>query len=164
MIEIKFRRSAFTTSIIICVVAILFCSYLIYIGYNIPEKTALSLFIVATIFVLIFRLKQTYKIYSSGNKTALKIDELGIVNNTQSKSYFISWNEISAFEVGHFRTREIYIKPISIENYPRKKYFGLHFTSKPELLWIDSEMIDIKRDELINILNSKLYNYKNQNR
>lgn len=98
--------------------------------------------------------------YSSTNNTALKIDETGIENNTQSKSHFISWNEISAFEIGHFRTREIYIKPISFDNYPRKKYFGLYFTSKPELLWIDSEMIDIKRDELINILNRKLHNYK----
>lgn len=43
--------------------------------------------------------------------------------------------------------------------YPRKKYFGLYFTSKPEFLWIDSDMIDIKRDELINILNRELHNY-----
>ena len=160
MIEIKFKRSAFTTSIILCVVSILFCSYLIYTEYNIPAKIALSLFLGVIIFVLIFRSKQLYKIYSSGNKTALKIDKPGIVNNTQAKSYFISWSEISAFEIGHFRTREIYIKPISIDNYPRKKYFGLYFTSKPELLWIDSDMLDIKRDELISILNEKLSVYK----
>ncbi|MNK30387.1 hypothetical protein D3C87_488040 [compost metagenome] len=97
--------------------------------------------------------------YSSGDNVALKIDELGIVNNTQSKSYFISWDDISAFEIGHYRTRQIYIKPISIDNYPRKKYFGLYFTSKSELLWIDSDMLDIKRDELIDILNKKLHNH-----
>lgn len=97
--------------------------------------------------------------YSSVNNVALKIDEFGIENNTLAKSYFISWSEISAFEIGHFRIRQIYIKPISIDNYPRKKYFGFYFTSKPELLWIDSDMIDIKRDELINILNRKLHNY-----
>lgn len=101
--------------------------------------------------------------YSSGNNVALKIDELGIVNNTQSKSYFISWNEISAFEIGHYRTRQIYMKPISVDNYPRKKYFGLYFTSKPEILWIDSDMLDIKREELLKILNKKLMQYKNGN-
>lgn len=161
--EIKFKRSAFTTSIILCVVAILFCSYLIYKEYNISERIVLSLPLIATVFVLIFRLKQLYKIYSSGNNFALKIDEFGIENNTQDKSYFISWSEISAFEIGHFRIRQIYIKPLSIDNYPRKKYFGLYFTSKPELLWIDSDMIDIKQDELIHILNNKLHIYKNQN-
>lgn len=102
--------------------------------------------------------------YSSGDNFALKIDEFGIENSTQAKGYFISWGEISAFEIGHFRIRQIYIKPISIDNYPRKKYFGLYFTSKPELLWIDSDMLDIKRDELIDILNKKLHNYKKKNR
>lgn len=163
MIIINFKRSAFVSNIILCVGAILFCSYLIYAEYNIPEKIVLSLFLVVTVFVLIFRLKQSYKMYSSGNNVALKIDELGIVNHTQSKSYFISWNEISAFEIGHYRTRQIYMKPISVDNYPRKKYFGLYFTSKPEILWIDSDILDIKREELLNILNKKLMQYKNGN-
>ncbi|KFC18907.1 STM3941 family protein [Epilithonimonas lactis] len=163
MIEINFKRSAFNTSISLFVGAILICSYLIYKEYNIPERIALSLFLIATVFVLIFRLKQLHKLYSSGNNVALKIDEFGIENNTQAKSYFISWSEISAFEIGHFRTRQIYIKPINPNHFPRKKYFGFYFTSKPELLWIDSDMIDIKRDELINILNRELHNYNNNN-
>lgn len=164
MFKINFKRSALNTSIILCVGVIFICSYVIYKEYSIPERIALSLFLIAIVYVLALRLKQLYKIYSSGNNVALKIDEFGIENNTQAKSYFISWNKISAFEIGHFRTREIYIKPISIDHYPRKKYFGLYFTSKPEILWIDSDMLDIKRDQLINILNSKLHNYKNQNR
>lgn len=163
MIEIKFKTGRIMISFILCfIAAILVLLYLIFDRASISEKLIISPFLITVIYVLIFRFKQLLNSYSRENKVALQISDWGIINKTQHRNRSIRWNEISEFKVGYYRTHQIYMKPKHPENYPRKKYFGLYFSSKPDILWIDSDILDIKREKLLNILNQKLNEYKKQ--
>lgn len=163
MIEIKFKTGGILISVILCFIAvILVLIYLIFDRASILQKLIICPFLITVIYVLIFRFKQLLKSYSKENTVALQINDWGIINNTQHRNRSIRWNEISEFNVGYYRTQQIYIKPKHPENYPRKKYFGLYFSSKPDILWIDSDILDIKREKLLNMLNQKLNEYKKQ--
>lgn len=158
MIEIKFKKSELITSIVLCVAAIIFITvYVVYDTKAHLQKILVIPFLIGVLLLLRTRLINLFKCNDTLNNAALIVDQFGITNHTLSKSVSIAWSEISAFKVGFFRTRQIYIQPKHPEKYPRKKYFGLYFTSKPSMLWIDSVILDMKREEVLRILNSYLY-------
>lgn len=160
MLEIKFKKGEILLSIVLRLSAIAFIIYFMYNeGYILMRFLGIP-FLLGIIWVLRLRINQVLKNYNSNNYSALKIDEKGIFNNTLINNFFIEWKEIAEFKTGYFSHRQIFIEPKNPTKYPIKKYFGIAFSSKADMLWIDSDVIDMNRQELLQILNNKLYIHK----
>ncbi len=153
MTEIQFSKKELIISIILCLIVFGFILYLFLNSYDFTERFIYGLILILILgFVLKSRIHQ-YKKYSKGI-SAIVLNEKGIQNNTQSTTIFINWGDIMTFQTGFYRTREIYIVTKNPEKYERKSFLKLN--QKPSLLWIDIDVMDIKRSDLLIILNKHL--------
>lgn len=152
MISIKFNIKTMFINLLICLIGIVFFSWRFYIEYALTFKILIFLIIIVLISIIYYRIKLFYNIRSKNQYIGLIINENGIINNTNLFNHFIKWDSINDFKTGYFRTREIYIEPINVSEFPRKKYLGLYFNSKPNYLWINGDILDINKNDLMNIL------------
>lgn len=158
--KIHFSQRELIYSIVICFIGILFFTYLIFSETSLSSIPIFIFLIIVVIYVLTLRIKQL-KRHKKGD-FALIVDQKGIWNNTPSKPIFISWEEITEFQTGFSRTREIYISPKNPSDYKTKQLFGINFNTKNQSLWIDSDMLLIKKKELLFLLNQEMRNFKNK--
>ncbi|MEO5909440.1 MAG: STM3941 family protein [Pelobium sp.] len=169
MIRIEFKKSEIIISIILCFLGIAFLMYLFFFTSYTPK--AIAFFLMLVIFHVIFlRLIQLNLCLK--HIPALRIDDEGIINHTNLESKLVRWNEIVDFKTGYYRTNSIYINPKNPALYQVKtvinyisfvRYVGSFFRDKPDLLWIDIDVLAIKKPELLNLLNRALKNNTNQN-
>lgn len=85
------------------------------------------------------------------------------------KTIFIPWNEIKQFKTGFYRTNCIYIEPKNLEKYKAIKikdyvdvirYLNSFTTVNADLLWIEIDMMDIKKEKLMYLLNKEFQKHK----
>ena len=163
MIEIKYKKSELLFAIIFGLVVIVFLSYLL-IYETILVKFISAFFIILIIHIVVYVKIKQYQQFNEGT-AALQIDDNGIINNTRSKTKFIAWNEISDFKTGFYKNYNlIYINPkvkkIKVNDFRTlNTWINIFTTNDDPLLYIQPEFLDIKKKDLLNLLNSKLQNY-----
>lgn len=168
MIEIKFSESKLVTGILINLAFIIGLFFVTI--YSANSYKPISIFLIfISIHILIFHKTKPFLHYKK-DVSGVNIDENGILNNTENTPIFIEWKEIKNFKNGYFRTQnQIFIETINQDKYNYIKrntylnYFnkiGMFFRTKPDLLWIDVNVLNIEEDELLTLLRSKLKEYK----
>lgn len=148
-------------SIILCLSGLVF-SVFVLLKSDLSIQLIATLWMVIIIIILLERIAQLRN--SRKGISALKIDEHGITNHTVLKATFIPWHEINDFQAGFYRTRSIFIDVKNRAKYSSTKIRGyqsligyLHnlTTTKPDLLWIDTDILDLKREALLSLLKMK---------
>lgn len=88
------------------------------------------------------------------------MNDKGILNSTLSNPLFLSWKEIEGFEYGFYRSNHIFIKPKDLEKYKDKnkllRLIKSVLSPKPDILTIDTDVLETGKKELLVILNQKL--------
>lgn len=162
MIKIQFKKSKIIISVILCFFGIALLTYLFLFSHLIPK--AIAVFLIIVIIQILFG---RFRLLNLCLKQipALIIGKEGITNQTNSETKFIAWDEIIDFRTGYYRTNSIYINPKNLEIHKNIKvtnyislvrYVSSFFTDKPASLWIDIEVVAIKKKELLNLLNKEL--------
>jgi len=160
---INFHRGKIITAIIIGLIFIAFVLFCLSHSSN-SEKPIFIFLILVSTHILIFHglvhLRQLIK-----GKPGLEFDNNGIWNNTADTSVFIPWSEVEEFQTGFYRAnKQIFIKvskPNKYHQLKRNAYLGLvnrigrFFRSKPDLLWIDVNLLDTNEKQLLGLLHSK---------
>lgn len=155
MLEVKFKKSEIIFSIILCLLGLTFSIFFLFRSY-LPVKIICIIWAPVILIILSERISQLKR--SRSQNFALKFDEKGITNATVLNGIFIPWDEIKAFQTGFYRTRSIFIdvdNPARYKTTKVKDYMSLigylnDLTGiKPYLLWIDIEILNITKDELM---------------
>lgn len=130
-----------------------------------PVKIICLIWIILVLILLSERILQLNKALKG--KVALKLTEEGLSNYTTLKTINIPWNKIKGFQTGFYRTNSISINVSNLAPYRTIKiidyasliaFLNDIWSSKPYLLWIDIDMLAIKKAELLAILQHwKLY-------
>ncbi|WP_412467873.1 STM3941 family protein [Pedobacter sp. KLB.chiD] len=161
VIEIGFKKSNIIFSIALCLLGKVFSVFLLFQSY-LPVKIICLIWMMLILIILserILQLNQAIK-----EKVALKLDGEGLTNFTPIKTVCIPWNEIEGFQTGLYRTNSISIKvsnPARHKTTTIKDYVSLIaylndlFSSRPYLLWIDMDVLNIKKTELLAILHKR---------
>ncbi|RZJ48552.1 MAG: hypothetical protein EOO44_20895 [Flavobacterium sp.] len=155
IVNIKFKESHIIISITLCILGLAFAIWIIIHSY-LPVKIIAFAWIMIIAFILLERMLQFLK--SRKGIPAIKLNEKGIMNNSVLKATFIPWNEIKEFQTSLYRTQTIFINVNDTTKYKTIKgkrlgsmigYVNDLISLKPYLLWIDIEILDIKKDELM---------------
>ena len=166
MTIVKYKKTELIISIILCGTGILIALGALFYA-SLSYKIVAMIWFVIIFHLLIFSLKQ-FSQFKNGIP-AIIIDENGITNNTSVKTIFIPWSDIKQFKTGFYRTNSIYIEPKNLDKYKPVKikdyldvirYINSFTTVNADLLWIEIDMMDIKKEKLMYLLNDKLYLYK----
>ncbi|MFF5379923.1 STM3941 family protein [Pedobacter suwonensis] len=156
--EISFKKSNIIISILLCVLGLGASIFLLFHAY-LPAKIICLAGIILLLVILSERILQLKK--SIKGEVALKLSKEGLINFMLVKTVSIPWNEIEDFHTGFYRTDSILVivsNPAQYKTTAIKDYVSLIaylndiFSSKPYLLWIDIDMLDIKQAELLEIL------------
>jgi len=156
--EISFKKSNIIISILLCVLGLGASIFLLFHTY-LPAKIICLAGIILLLVILSERILQLKK--SIKGEVALKLSKEGLINFTLVQTVSIPWNEIEDFHTGFYRTNSILVnvsKPAQYKTTAIKDYVSLisylndMFSSKPYLLWIDADVLDIKKAELMSIL------------
>mgnify|MGYP003574908814 CR=1 FL=1 len=160
---INFNRGKIITAIVIGLILIVFSSYCLLDGDNTTKAIFIFLILVST-HILIFHALVHLRQLKRG-KPGLEFDNNGIWNNTADTPVFIPWSEVEAFQTGFYRAnKQIFIKVSNPDKYhllKRSAYLafmnriGRFFRSKPDLLWIDVNLLDTSEKQLLSLLHSK---------
>lgn len=164
MVDIQFKKSNIMTGIFLCIAFIVLLLFIFYTSSN-SYAPILIFLICITLHILYFH-KIKFWIDHKNGRPGLSIEEQGILNNTADTSIFIPWEEIQSFESGFFRTQnQIFIKVRNEKKYDQVKRttyltalnkIGRLFRSKPDLLWIDVDVLAISEQQLLTLLRSRL--------
>lgn len=160
MINIKFKKNNILFSLYLSILGLVASVYILF-HLNVIVQL-ISVFWIAVIAHVIYTKYQQLTKAKKGI-SALEINDHGITNNTSPQSVYLRWGDITSFQTGFYRNNNILINPKEPEKYrnEEKNHFfqiiGRIFSSKPEVLWIDTDVLNIKKDELLNLLNRKLY-------
>lgn len=158
IVEISFKKSNIIISILLCVLGLGASIFLLFHAY-LPDKIICLAGIILLLVILSERILQLKK--SIKGELALNLTKEGLINFTLVKTVSIPWNEIEDFHTGFYRTNSILVNvsnPAQYKTTAIKDYFSLiaclndMFSSKPYLLWIDIDMLNIKKAELMAIL------------
>lgn len=162
-ININFHRGKIITRLVLGLLFITFISFCLVQSFNSVKPIFLFLILVS-FHILIFHGLAHLNQFRNG-KTGLELNNKGIFNNTADTSLFIPWTEVEEFQTGFYRAnQQIVIKVRDVNKYhhiKRTAYLtlinriGLFFRSKPDLLWIDVNLLDINEKQLLNLLHSK---------
>lgn len=165
---IKFKTREIMISIILCLSGLAFSVFVLLTTY-LSVRLIFILWIVVIGLILLERVAQLR--ISRKGIAALKLDEYGVTNHTVLKEIFIPWDEINDFQAGFYRTRSIFIdvktpvkyRTTKIEDY-RSLIGYLHnlTTTKSDLLWIDTDLLNIKKEDLLSLLKMKLREQKSK--
>ena len=162
-ININFNRSKIITAIVIGLILIAFFSYCFLDG-DITTKAISAFLILISIHILIFHALVHLGQLKRG-EPGLQFNKEGVYNNTADTPVFIPWNEVEAFQTGFYRANnQIFIKVNNPDKYhllKRSEYLafmnriGRFFRSKPDLLWIDVNLLDTNEKQLLSLLHAK---------
>lgn len=162
-VTIDFSRNKIITAIVIGLILIAFSSYCLLDSDN-TTKPIFIFLILVFIHILIFHSLNHLQQLKKG-EYGLEFDTKGIWNNTADTPVFIPWNEVEAFQTGFYRAhRQIFIKVSNLDKYhllKRSAYLtlinriGRFFRSKPDLLWIDVNLLDTNEKQLLSLLHTK---------
>lgn len=168
MTEISFNKTKLITGTILCMVFILFLSLGIMYTSNSYMPVFLFLILVS-LHILIFH-KINHLIQHGKKQAGFIISPTGLLNNTPDTPVFIPWHDIEDFQHGFYRANhQIFIKVHNPEKYEimkRNTYLkifhriGKYFRSKPDLLWIDVEILSTTESQLLMLLRSNLNTIK----
>ncbi|SOD15258.1 STM3941 family protein [Pedobacter xixiisoli] len=161
---IGFQHGKIVTRIILGFAFLAFVSFCLFQSDNSIKPIFLFLILVSLHIIVIHGLR--HLIQHNNAKLGLAFDKKGITNNTADTSVFIPWTEIEDFQTGFYRAnQQIFVKVSNPDKYHqlrRSAYLtfinriGKFFRSKPDLLWIDVNLLDINEKHLLNLLHSKL--------
>lgn len=159
MIEVRFKKSNIRFSMLLCVLGLSFFLYLL-ISQDFMVKIISVLWLVLISYFLFIRYRQL----NIANKgiAGLEVNEEGIINRTPLHPIHLNWYDIESFQTGFYRTSNLFINPKDLEQYKDKRMVGFLqlirniFSPKPEPLWIDTDVLDIEKKELLKLLNGKL--------
>lgn len=158
VIEISFKKSNIIFSIVLCLLGLALSIFFLFQSY-LPVKIICLIWIILMLIILSERIIQFNKAIKG--KAALKLDDDGLNNYTLIKPVSISWNEIEGFRTGLYRTNSILINVISPVQYKTRTikdfvsliaYLNNVFSSNPYLLWIDIDVLNITKADLLAIL------------
>jgi len=156
--EISFKKSNIIISILLCVLGLVASIFLLFHTY-LPAKIICLAGIILLLVILSERILQLKKAIKG--EVALKLSKEGLINFTLVQNVSIPWNEIEDFHTDFYRTNSILVnvsnhaqyKTTAIKDYVSLiSYLNDMFSSKPYLLWIDVDVLDIKKAELMAIL------------
>ncbi|MEJ5105745.1 hypothetical protein [Chryseobacterium sp. MYb328] len=157
MTKIKFRKSNIIISIILCLLGISFFVYLLM-----KEDFIIQLISVLWISIILYILYIRYRQLTRANSgtSGLEMNDKGILNSTLSSPLFLSWKEIESFKSGFYRSNHIFIKPKNLEKYKDKnkliRLIKSIFSPKPDILMIDTDVLETGKKKLFVLLNNKL--------
>jgi len=162
--SIRFHRGKVVTRLVLGLVFLAFVSFCFFQSDNSTKPIFLFLILVS-LHILIFHGLNHFNQHNKG-KYGLELNDKGITNNTGNTSVVIPWTEIEDFQTGFYRAnQQIFIKvsnPNKYHQIKRNTYLtlinqsGKFFRSKPDLLWIDVNLLDINEKQLLIVLHSKL--------
>ncbi|WP_313267757.1 STM3941 family protein [Sphingobacterium sp.] len=162
MIKISFNKGKIIISIILCFLPVAIAFYAWFYG-DLIFKLAATIWVLVAASVFYLRLQQL-KRYQKG-EAALTIDHDTLLNNSVLKPRQIPWKDIDNFATGLYRTDSIFIKLKDSSSLKEEKtnrlihllsFIDHNFSTKPAPLWIDMDVINIREQELISLLNQKL--------
>jgi len=172
MVDIQFKKSKISTGIFLCIAFIALLLFFIFNSSNSYAPILLFLIFV-TLHILYFH-KIRFWIEHKKGRPGLSIEEQGIVNNTADTPILIPWNDIQTFETGFYRAQnQIFIHVKDEKKYDQVKRtayltalnaIGRFFRSKPDLLWIDVDVLAISEPQLLLLLQTRLKAYGEANR
>lgn len=157
-VEVRFKKRDIIFSIVLCILGLSLSIFFLAHSYF-PVKIICLIWIILVLILLSERILQLDKALKG--KVALKLTEEGLSNYTALKTMNIPWNKIEGFQTGFYRTNSISINVSNLAPYRTTKiknyasllaYLNDTLSSKPYLLWIDIDMLDIKKSELLAIL------------
>jgi len=148
-LKIKFKRSEILANILLnCAGLCIGCIMMFYNNTIISVKILIFKIIVfagMTALILNLWLYMRRYIKSLNKVYALEIDHLGIYNNI-SKHTFLSWNEISYCRM----------KTVQMSSGRHSKIM-IHTYDSSRSIIINADLLDIDKNELLDILNQKKY-------
>jgi len=167
---VNFHPTKIITQIVLCALFIIILGIAVF--YSEISKQIIFLFLLfACLYVLIFRNLIQLLRHRNG-KPGVNLTPLGLWNYTADTPTFVRWDEIRGFKHGFYRTNDqIFIEvsdPAKFERMNRSAYLhvfyriGRLFRSKPNLLWIDVNLLDIKTQDLLTLLQLGLRKNKAQ--
>ena len=167
-VSIRFHRGKIVTRLVLGLVFLAFFSFSFFQSDNSTKPIFLFLILVS-LHVLIFHSLNHFNQHNKG-KYGIELNDNGITNNTGNTSVVIPWTEIEDFRTGFYRAnQQIFIKvgnPDKYHQLKRSAYLtfinriGKFFRSKPDLLWIDVNLLDINEKQLLSLLHLKLNKVK----
>jgi len=159
-LQIIFKPSNIIWGAALCAVFIVLFLVGIFFG-DYPQKFVFVFLTYISLHYLIFNKMRHLSQHKKG-KAGLTITDEGLFNNTGDTEVFIPWKEIINFQYGYRRTnRQIFINvtdPEKYEKLARNAYLtwfhrvGKFFRTKPHILWIDAEDLNIPQERLIALL------------
>lgn len=162
MIKIHFNRGKIIISIALCFFAIVVTLYA-WLHKDLMLKLASTVWALAAASVFHLRIQQMNR-YRKGI-AALKIGQDMLVNNSALVPQPIPWTDIDCFVTGLYRTSSIFIKLKESSLLRKQKtnrvinllsFIDRNLITKPAHLWIDMDVINIRIEELVPLLNQKL--------
>lgn len=162
-VKINFHRGKIITRLALGLVFILFISFCLIYESN-SVKPIFVFLILVSLHIFIFH-GIVHLLQHNKGEFGLVLNEKGITNNTGDTSIFVPWDEIESFQHGFYRAnQQIFIKVNDLNKYHHIKRtgyltlinrIGKFFRSKPDLLWIDVNLLDIKEKHLLALLHAK---------
>ncbi|WP_293881156.1 MULTISPECIES: hypothetical protein [unclassified Sphingobacterium] len=162
MIKIHFNKGKIIISMVLCFFATVVALYA-WLHKDLIVKLASTVWALAAASVFYLRIQQMSR-YQKGI-AALTIDQDMLVNNSALKPQPIPWTDIDCFVTGLYRTSSIFIKLKDSSLLRKQKtnrlihllsFIDRNLSTKPARLWIDMDVINIREEELIPLLNQKL--------
>lgn len=159
-LRIAFKLSKIIWGAVLCALFVaLLLAGIFYLYY--PQKLIFVFLCYISLHIFIFE-KIRHLLQYKKRKRGLTITREGLFNNTVDTEVFIPWKEITDFGYAYYRANnQIFINvedPEKYEKLPRNTYLtwfhhiGKFFRTKPGILWIDVDTLDITEDQLIHLL------------
>ncbi|MEH3114982.1 STM3941 family protein [Pedobacter terrae] len=159
-VEIRFKKGNIIFIIVLTLLGLVLSVFFLFRSY-LAVKIICVIWIILMLIFLTERIVQLNKALK--RNVALKLSEEGLINFTPIKTVYIPWNKIEGFQTGLYRTSSILVNVSNPAQYKPKikdyvssiAYLNDMFSSKRYLLWIDVDVLDIKKAELLAILQKR---------
>ncbi len=162
MIKIDFNKGNIIISMALCFLAAVIGLYaLLY--KDLIFKLASTVWVLVATRVFYLSIQQLNRCRKG--IAALTIDHDTLLNNSVLEPQPIPWTDIDCFVTGLYRTTSIFIKLKDSSLLRKEKtnrllhllsFIDHNLSTKPTRLWIDMDVINIREQELIPLLNQKL--------
>lgn len=162
MIKIDFNKGKIIMSMTLCflaaVIALYACLY-----KDLIFKLASTVWVLVAARVFYLRAKQLNRCRKG--IAALTMDQDTLLNNSALEPQPIPWADIDCFVTGLYRTTSIFIKLKDSSLLRKEKtnrliqllgFIDHNLSTKPAPFWIDMDVINIREQELMPLLNQKL--------
>ncbi len=162
MIEINFDKGKIIVSMVLCFLAAVIALYA-WLYKDLIFKLASTVWVLVAASVFYLRIQQLNRCRKG--IAALTINQDTLLNNSTLEPRQIQWADIDSFITGLYRTTSIFIKLKDSSLLKKEKtnrlirflsFIDRNVSTKPGCLWIDIDVINIREQDLIPLLNQKL--------